>query len=81
VAIALACATRLTNGSRLEAVIQLAFFVAMTAVACAIWISRQHSDNAWMASAITLIAMVVTAVVDFQRMGDHWQPAAEPTGR
>jgi hypothetical protein len=77
----LAWATRISNGSRFEAVMQLAFFVAMAAVACAIWVSRQHSDNAWMASSITLIAMVVTAVVDFQRMGDHWRAAADSTGR
>jgi hypothetical protein len=60
---------------------QLAFFAAMIAVASAIWLSRQHSDSAWMASAITLVAMVVTAVVDFQRLGDHRRSVADAAGR
>jgi hypothetical protein len=80
-ALVLAWATRLSGGSKLESIMQLAFFAAMVAVASAIWISRQHSDNAWMASAITLVAMVVTAVVDFQRLGDHRRAVAEASGR
>jgi hypothetical protein len=80
-AIVLAWATRLSNGSKLQNTIQLAFFAAMVAVASAIWISRQHSDSAWMASAITLVAMVVTAVVDFQRLGEHRRALADATGR
>jgi hypothetical protein len=53
----------------------------MIAVALAIWIGRQHSDSTGMASAITLVAMVVTAVVDCQRVADPWRAAVEPTGR
>lgn len=80
-AILLAWATRFCGGSKFESLMQLAFFAAMIAVASAIWISRQQSDNAWMASAITLVAMVVTAVVDFQRLGDHRRAVAEASGR
>jgi hypothetical protein len=80
-ALVLAWATRLSGGSKLESIMQLAFFAAMVAIASAIWISRKHSDNAWMASAITLVAMVVTAVVDFQRLGDHRRAVAEASGR
>jgi hypothetical protein len=79
-AIVLAWATRLSGGSKLESIMQLAFFAAMLAVASAIWISRQHSDSAWMASAITLVAMVVTAVVDFQRLGEPRRAVADVAG-
>jgi hypothetical protein len=80
-AIALAWLTRISDRSRLGPLVQAAFFVAMTAVALAIWFSHQHNDNVWLASAITLIAMVVTAVVDCQRVNDPWRTTAEAPGR
>lgn len=65
-----AAATRVVQGSRLEIPAQIAFFTIMAAVSAAIWLCRLAEDRAWMMSAITLMAMVVTAVVDLRRTGE-----------
>jgi hypothetical protein len=68
-ALAAACGTRIAAGSRLESIVQLGFFAAMTFVGAAAWICQQ-ADVAWCWSAITLVAMVLTAVVDFRRISE-----------
>ena len=68
-ALASACGTRLAAGSRVESVLQLCFFAAMTAIGAATWIC-QHLDVAWCWSALTLVAMVLMAVIDFRRMSE-----------
>jgi hypothetical protein len=67
-----ACGTRIAAGSNLEFFVQLCFFVAMAVVGAAAWLCHQV-DGAWCWSAITLVAMVLTAVIDLRRFSE---PAA-----
>jgi hypothetical protein len=69
-ALACAWATRLVDGSRLELPLQLGFFAAMGGVGGAAWICRHFDLAIWMISAVTLMAMVLTAVVDFRRFSE-----------
>jgi len=71
VALAIAYGTRVAAGSRVEFLSQFAFFAAMLMVAFAIWACQETHAGAWGLSAITLIGMVLTAVVDFRKFGDH----------
>jgi hypothetical protein len=57
-------------GSSLESITQLAFYGAMMLMGAAIWACQQTHVGTWGLSAVTLIAMVLTAVVDFRKMGD-----------
>lgn len=66
-ALASAWGTRMASGSRIEPLIQLAFFAAMAAVGGAAWVCRQEEVGLWIPSAMTLVGMVITAVVDFRR--------------
>ena len=68
-ALATACGTRVAAGSSVENVVQLGFFAAMAVVGGTAWIC-QHLDAAWCWSAITLVAMVLTAVVDLRRSNE-----------
>ena len=68
-ALATACGTRVAAGSCVENVVQLGFFAAMAAIGAAAWIC-QHLDVAWCWSAITLVAMVLTAVIDLRRISE-----------
>jgi hypothetical protein len=70
-ALAAAYGTRVAAGSRLEGLTQLVFYAAMLMVGLAIWACQQVHAGAWGLSAVTLIAMVLTAVVDFQKLGEH----------
>jgi hypothetical protein len=69
-ALACAWATRLVDGSRLELPLQIGFFAAMGGVGCAAWVSRQFDLAIWMISAVTLVIMVLTAVVDLRRFSE-----------
>jgi hypothetical protein len=69
-ALATAYGTRITVGSCLEGVIQILFYAAMLLMGAAIWACQQVHAGAWGLSAVTLIAMVLTAVVDFRKLGD-----------
>jgi hypothetical protein len=71
-AMATACGTRIAAGSHIEKIAQACFFGAMAAIGVATWICQQL-DLGWTWSAITLMAMVLTAVIDFRRVGE---PAA-----
>jgi hypothetical protein len=42
----------------------------MAFVGVAIWLCQQHEVGSWGMSAVTLIAMVLTAVVDFRRFSE-----------
>jgi hypothetical protein len=70
-ALAVAYGTRVAAGSCLEILSQFVFFAAMLMVALAIWACQQAHAGAWGLSAITLIGMVLTAVVDFRKLGEH----------
>jgi len=72
VALASACGTRIAAGSCVENFMQLCFFAAMAAIGAATWVC-QHLEVAWCWSAITLVAMVLTAVIDFRRMSEPAQ--------
>ncbi len=66
-ALAAAWCTRMAAGSRIEPFVQLTFFAAMAAVGGASWICRQLEVGLWIPSAVTLMVMVLTAVIDFRR--------------
>ena len=70
-ALAIAYGTRVAAGSCLEGVTQVVFYAAMLVIGFAIWACQQVHAGAWGLSAVTLIAMVLTAVVDFQKLGEH----------
>ena len=70
-ALGVAYGTRVAAGSRLEILSQFVFFAAMLMVAFAIWACQQVHAGAWGLSSVTLIAMVLTAVVDFRKFGEH----------
>ncbi len=70
VALGTAYGTRVAAGSCLEGVVQFAFYAAMMMMGTAIWACQQTHAGAWGLSAITLIAMVLTAVVDFRKLGE-----------
>jgi hypothetical protein len=70
VGLATAIGTRVAVGSSFEGLIQLAFFAAMLLIGAAIWACQQTHSGAWGLSSVTLIAMVLTAVVDFRRLGE-----------
>lgn len=70
-AIVVAYGTRVAAGSRLEIPTQVVFYAAMLMVGLAIWACQQAHAGAWGLSSVTLIAMVLTAVVDFRKLGEH----------
>jgi hypothetical protein len=73
-ALAAAWGTRVAADTRLEIPMQLACFSAMAAVGAVAWICGQLEIGLWIPSGITLIAMVLTAVLDFRHSPDP--PAA-----
>jgi hypothetical protein len=70
-ALAAAYGTRVAAGSCLEGLTQVVFYAAMLMMGLAVWTCHQVHDSAWGLSAVTLIAMVLTAVVDFRKLGEH----------
>jgi hypothetical protein len=70
-ALAAAYGTRVAAGSCLEGLTQIVFYAAMLMMGLAIWACQQAHAGAWGLSAVTLIAMVLTAVVDFRKFGEH----------
>jgi hypothetical protein len=70
-ALGVAYGTRVAAGSCLELVSQCVFFATMLLMGTAVWMCQQAHAGAWGLSAVTLIAMVITAVVDFRRLGEH----------
>jgi hypothetical protein len=70
-ALGVAYGTRVAAGSCLELVSQCAFFATMLLMGITVWLCQQAHAGAWGLSAVTLIAMVITAVVDFRRLGEH----------
>ena len=70
-ALAVAYGTRVAAGSCFEGLTQVVFYAAMLMMGLAIWACQQTHAGAWGLSAVTLIAMVLTAVVDFRKLGEH----------
>jgi hypothetical protein len=68
-AFAWACGTRIAAGSRVEGAAHLGFYVALALVGVAALLGRQV-DVGWIWSALTFMAMVITAVVDFRPIGE-----------
>lgn len=64
-----ACGTRVVAGSRLEGLAHLGFYFALAAVGAAAFFGEQV-DVGWVWSAMTFMAMVITAVVDFRHVGE-----------
>ena len=69
-ALATAYGTRLAVGSRLEILAQFVCFAAMAMVGVTVYVSQQAQANCWGWSAATLMAMVLTAIVDFRKVHD-----------
>jgi hypothetical protein len=69
-ALVAAYGTRVAAGSRLEGLIQAVFYGALLMMGMAVWACQQVHAGAWGLSAVTLIAMVLTAVVDFRKLGE-----------
>ena len=69
-ALATAYGTRVAAGSRVEILAQFMCLGAMLIVAGAIWVCQQTQAGAWGLSAATLMAMVLTVVVDFRKLHD-----------
>jgi hypothetical protein len=69
-AIAAAYGTRVAAGSKLENLAQFVCLAAMCLIGGAIWISQRAESSTWGLSAFTLMAMVLTAIVDFRRHHD-----------
>lgn len=70
-AVGVAYGTRVAAGSRLEGLTQVIFYATMLLMGLTIWACQQVQTSAWGLSAITLIAMVLTAVVDFRKLGEQ----------
>jgi hypothetical protein len=69
-ALGIAWGTRVATGSRWEVPLQLTCFLTMGAIGAAAWICRQLEVGLWIPSGVTLVAMVLTAVLDFRRTHD-----------
>jgi len=70
IALGAAYGTRVAAGSRMEFLAQFLCLGAMLMVAAAIWVCQQTQAGSWGLSAATLVAMVLTAVVDFRKLHD-----------
>jgi len=68
-ALAWACGTRVAAGSRVEGLAHLGFYVALAVIGAAMLVGRQV-DIGWIWSAMTFMAMVITAVIDFRHVGE-----------
>jgi hypothetical protein len=79
-ALASAWATRVAAGSRLEFPFQLSCFLAMTGVGAAGWTCHALEIGLWVPSGVTLVAMVLTAVIDFRRAPDTHSPVHSVAG-
>jgi hypothetical protein len=77
VALASAFCTRIATNSWVEHIAQLGFFVAMATIGLVTWLGQQFAID-WTWSAMTLMAMVLTAVIDFRR---GTEPAHAATSR
>lgn len=67
-ALVVAYGTRVAAGSRLEVLAQFMCLMTMALVGAAIWLAQQEHAGSWGLSAFTLMAMVLTVVVDFRRL-------------
>jgi hypothetical protein len=64
-----ACGTRVAAGSCVEGVAQIGFYIALAMVGAAMLMGRQV-EVGWIWSALTFMAMVITAVIDFRHVGE-----------
>jgi hypothetical protein len=71
-ALAWACGTRVAAGSCVEGLAHFGFYVALAIIGAAMLVGRQ-ADIGWIWSAMTFMAMVITAVIDFRHV--HHEPA------
>ena len=76
-ALATAYGTRVAAGSRVENLAQLMCLAAMLMIAAAIWFCQQAQAGSWGMSAATLMAMVLTVVVDFRKLHDSPHAVSE----
>jgi hypothetical protein len=63
-ALVAAWGTRVAAGPRIELAVQICFLAAMAAIGGTAWICHQSQLGLWIPSAVTLVAMVLTAVAD-----------------
>ncbi|MCI0331608.1 MAG: hypothetical protein L0228_00095 [Planctomycetes bacterium] len=72
VALVWAWGTRVAAGSCVENLAHFGFYVVLAAIGAATWIGQQVNVG-WFWSAMTLMGMVITAVVDFRSVGEPAQ--------
>jgi hypothetical protein len=63
-------ATRLVTGSRLDLLLQVAFFTLLCGLSGVAWWSHQLEHGLWIPTGFTMVAMVLMAVTDL-RSGDR----------
>lgn len=75
-ALAIAWATRVAAGSKVEGFLQLLFFVAMVGVGLSAWYGHGHNLGLGIPSGLTLTTMVLLAITDFRRTHEpaHFSP-------
>ena len=74
-------ATRLVTGSRLDMLLQVAFFVLLCGLSGVAWWSHQLEHGLWIPTGFTMVAMVLMAVTDLHSSDGHGKksPAAPTT--
>jgi hypothetical protein len=81
VALAAAWGTRVATSPRIELAIQACFLAAMAAVGGTAWVCHQLELGLWIPSAVTLVAMVLTAVTDFRQTHESVPVSGASAGR
>ena len=76
-ALVAAYGTRVAAGTRHENLAQFLCFAAMVMIGGALWVCQRAQAGSWGLSAVTLMAMVLTAVVDFRKLHETPQSAGE----
>jgi hypothetical protein len=73
--------TRVAADPRIELAVQCCFLAAMAAVGGAAWICHQRELGLWLPSAMTLVAMTLTAVTGLRQTCESAPASRRPAGR
>jgi hypothetical protein len=80
-ALVAAWGTRVATSRRTELAVQCCFLAAMLAVGSTAWVCHQRGLGLWVPSAVTLVAMVLTAVTDLPEPGESAPTLGPSAGR
>jgi len=81
VALVAAWGTRVAASPRIELAMQILFLAAMAAVGVTAWACHQMDLSLWIPSAVTLVAMVLTAVTGLRPTGESVPLSGPSVGR